>query len=454
MIENIIVEQKQFFKSGQTRLIDYRLKQLKKLRDAILRYEPEILNALKLDLNKPEFEAYTTEVGFVLDSITYISKHLESWAKDKVVKAPLHHSFSKSVIKQEPYGVALIIAPFNYPFQLLIEPLIGAIAAGNTAVLKPSEYTVHTEAVIVKLFEETFDESYIKVVTGGRAVTSELINAPFDYIFFTGSVPVGKLVMKSAAENLIPVTLELGGKSPTIVHSDANVKVAARRVAWGKFMNAGQICIAPDYVYVHESVEQMFIDEVSKSITEFYGLLPQNSPDFCRVVNDRHFERLVSLIDHKKVVIGGQYDAASKFIAPTVMRQVTWDDDVMKDEIFGPIMPILTYQSLESVIEVISSKPKPLAFYVFSENESIQDYLLDQISFGGGCVNDTIVHVSSPYLPFGGKGTSGIGSYHGEQSFKTFSHAKSIMKKSTKFEIKWLYPPYKDHVKWIRKILK
>jgi len=454
MIQSILEEQRHYFKLGQMRAIDFRLEQLKKLKAMILKYESEILLALKMDLNKSEFEAYTTEVGFVLDSIAYISKNLEHWSKDKVVKTPLHHSFSKSIIKQEPYGVTLIIAPFNYPFQLLIEPLIGAIAAGNTAVLKPSEYTVHTEAIIIKMFAETFDDMYIKVVTGGRDVTSALISAPFDYIFFTGSVPVGKVVMKAAAENLVPFTLELGGKSPSIVHSDANVKAAAKRIAWGKFMNAGQTCIAPDYVYVHESVEPLFIEEISKNLTEFYGILPINSPDYGRVVNDRHFERLISLIDQSKVVIGGQFDSESRYIAPTVMRNVTWDDEVMKDEIFGPILPVLSYKSLEHVIDVITSRPKPLAFYVFSENESIQEYLLEQISFGGGCVNDTIVHVSSPYLPFGGKGASGIGSYHGEESFKTFSHAKSIMKKSTKFELKLLYPPYKDHVKWIRKVLK
>jgi aldehyde dehydrogenase (NAD+) len=310
------------------------------------------------------------------------------------------------------------------------------------------------EAVIMNLIDELFDPEYIKCVSGGREITTELIHLPFDYIFFTGSVPVGKVVMKAAAENLVPVTLELGGKSPTIVHEDANIEIAAKRIAWGKFMNAGQICVAPDYVYVHESIKEAFIEALQQITLSFYGALPMNSPDYCRIVNDRHFERLTQLIDHSKVIMGGQYDAKTRYIAPTIMHEVTWDDAIMADEIFGPILPILTYNNLESVIETINSKPKPLACYVFSDNESVQDYLMDQISFGGGCVNDTISHVASPYMPFGGVGASGMGAYHGEASFKTFSHQKSIIKKSTKFDLKLLYPPYKNHVKWVRKIMK
>lgn len=454
MIQEMLIRQRKWFQTGATKSIAFRLNQLKRLREAIQEHEKEILEALKLDLNKPEFEAYTTEVGFVLDSIRHFEKHLDKWAKDKTTKTPLHQAFSKGIIKYEPYGAVLIIAPYNYPFQLLIEPLIGAIAAGNTAVLKPSEYTTHTEKVIVKLIQDAFDPEYICVVTGGREVTQELIHAPFDYIFFTGSVEVGKVVMKAAAENLVPVTLELGGKSPTIVHEDADIVDAAQRITWGKFMNAGQICIAPDYIYVHESKEQAFIEEVLKNIVKFYGTFPIKSPDYCRVVNRRHMERLVGLIQHDKVVMGGQYDYDERYIAPTVMKGVTWDDAVMKEEIFGPLMPILTYTSLEDVIDTIRQKPKPLALYLFSESESIQDYVMDQVSFGGGCINDTILHVSSSYLPFGGVGSSGMGAYHGEDSFKTFSHAKSILKKTIKVEKAVLYPPYKNNVKWIRKLLK
>ena len=453
-IMQTINEQRELFRSGLTRPIKFRLAQLDKLRQGILKYEREILDALKQDLNKPEYEAYVTEVGLVLHSINHISKNLEKWAKVQVVKTPLQLAPAKSSIRYEPLGVVLIVAPFNYPFQLLIEPLLGAIAAGNTAVLKPSEYTTHTEAIIVKLISETFSSDYIKVVTGGREVSEGLFKAPFDHIFFTGSVQTGKIVMKAAADNLVPVTLELGGKSPTIVHNDADIKMAALRITWGKFMNAGQICIAPDYIYVHKDVEQLFIDEVLKCILSFYGALPIKSPDYCRIVNEKHFNRIVSLIDHDKVVIGGQYDLSQKYIAPTVMKNVTWDDAVMKEEIFGPIMPILVYDSIETVIDIITQKPKPLALYVFSESESLQEYLVDQIPFGGGCINDTIMHVASEYLPFGGTGDSGMGAYHGEASFKTFSHRKSILKKSSVFELKLLYPPYKNNVQWIRKLFK
>ena len=454
MIADLMQKQKQWFSTGVTKSIPFRLNQLKRLRESIQDHEKEILEALKLDLNKPEFEAYATEVGFVLDSIRHFEKNLEKWAKDKTTKTPIHQAFSKGTIKYEPYGTVLIIAPYNYPFQLLIEPLIGAISAGNTVILKPSEYTTHTEKIIIKVIEDAFDPEYICVVTGGRDITQELIHAPFDYIFFTGSVEVGKVVMRAAADHLVPVTLELGGKSPTIVHEDADIVAAAERITWGKFMNAGQICIAPDYIYVHASKEQLFIDEVLKNIVKYYGTFPIKSPDYCRIVNQRHMERLIGLINHDKVVMGGQYDMAERYIAPTVMKGVTWDDAVMKEEIFGPLMPIMTYTSLEDVIQNIIKRPKPLALYLFSESESIQDYVMDQVSFGGGCINDTILHVSSPYLPFGGVGASGMGAYHGEDSFKTFSHAKSILKKTVKVEKMVLYPPYKNNVKWIKKLLK
>ena len=454
MIQQIIDKQKTYYTSGVTRPIKYRIDQLEKLKLAILKYETPLIRALNLDLNKPEFEAYATEIGYVLQSIRHTVKHLEKWAKDIPVKTPIHQAGAKAMMKYEPYGVTLIIAPFNYPFQLLIEPLIGALSAGNTAVVKPSEYTPNVESIIVKIMEEVFEEGYVKVVTGGRDVLTELIHAPFDYIFFTGSVPVGKIVMRAAADNLVPVTLELGGKSPVIVHDDADIKMAAKRIAWGKFMNAGQICIAPDYIYVHKSVEKTFLEEVMKVVIEFYGAMPNKSPDYCRIVNEKQMKRLIKLINHDKVIIGGQYDLESRYIAPTIMKDVTWDDDVMKDEIFGPIMPVLTYDNIENVIETINKQPKPLAFYVFSESESVQAYLMDQIPFGGGCINDTILHVAVQELPFGGVGASGIGAYHGEESFKAFSHRKSVLKKSTKIDLKFLYPPYKNHVKLIKKILK
>lgn len=453
-MKKLLASHKELFRSGKTRPIPFRIEQLNKLKEAVLAYDQEIVIALKKDLNKPEFEAYTTEIGYVLQSIDHTVKHLEKWAKDKHVKVSFFVLPSTSSIRYEPYGTVLIIAPFNYPFQLLIEPLIGAIAAGNTAVLKPSEYTKNVEDVISRMINAYFDADYITVVTGGREVTTELIESKFDYIFFTGSQNVGKVVMRAAAENLVPVTLELGGKSPVIVHEDANIEVAAKRIVWGKYINAGQVCVAPDYIYVHKAVEAAFISEVLKTIIAFYGPLPQNSPDYCRIVSEKQLTRLIGLIDQEKVIHGGQYNMEQLYMAPTVMKDVTWDDAIMQDEIFGPIMPILTYDSIEEVVDVITSKEKPLALYVFSESEVVQNYLIDQIPFGGGCINETILHVSSPYLPFGGVGTSGMGSYHGEDSFKTFSHQKSILKHNTKINHGLMFPPYNNKINLIRKIFK
>jgi NAD-dependent aldehyde dehydrogenases len=453
-VQKLLKKQKELFRSGRTRPIPFRIEQLNKLKQAVIQYDEALVVALKKDLNKPEFEAYTTEIGYVLQSIDHTVKHLEKWSKEKHVKVPFFVLPSTSSIRYEPYGTVLVIAPFNYPFQLLIEPLIGAIAAGNTAVLKPSEYTQNVEAVILKMFSEFFDEDYIAVVTGGREVTTELIHSKFDYIFFTGSQNVGKVVMKAAAENLVPVTLELGGKSPVIVHEDANIQVAVKRIVWGKYINAGQVCVAPDYIYVHKSIEAEFISEVLKTIIEYYGPLPQNSPDYCRIISQKQLSRLIDIIDQNKVIHGGQYDLEQLYLAPTVMTGVTWDDAIMQDEIFGPVMPIMTYDSIEEVVDIITSKDKPLAFYVFSESEIVQNYLIDQIPFGGGCINDTILHVASPHLPFGGIGTSGMGSYHGEDSFRTFSHQKSILKHNTKINHGLMFPPYGKKINLIRKIFK
>lgn len=454
MVNELLLKQRAFFHEGETRSISWRVAQLKKLKEAISKYEQDIVTALYEDLRKPAFEAYATEVGFVLDSIGHTIKHLEKWAKPVKVKTPLHQPFSKAYIQYDPYGVVLVVAPFNYPFQLAIEPLVGALAAGNTVILKPSEYTTSTERILKVLLEETFEPEVVSVVLGDREVVTELIHAPFDYIFFTGSVPVGKVVMKAAAENLVPVTLELGGKSPCVVHSDADIKTAAKRIAWGKFMNAGQICVAPDYIYVHESVKEAFIEAVSQVVLEFYGPFPQKSEDYCRIVNERQFDRLVALIEHDRVVMGGQYDKEDLYIAPTLMKDITWADAIMADEIFGPLMPILTYTHLEDVVSEVNKRPKPLAFYVFTESDGVSSYLHERISFGGGCVNDTISHVASAFMPFGGVGSSGMGNYHGEYSFKTFSHEKSILKKSSQFDVKMLYPPYKNRVQWVKKIMK
>lgn len=454
MVNELLGKQKEFFKKSYTRDVDFRLQHLSKLKRTIEKYEDEILEGLKVDLGKPYFEGYATEVGYVLDSISYISKNLKKWVKDKKVKTPLHQAITKSFIRYEPYGKVLIIGPFNYPFQLIMEPMIGAIAAGNTVVLKPSHDTERTEAVVKKIIKEVFEEGYVSVVTGGREITAELINSKFDYIFFTGSVPVGKIVMEAAAKNLVPVTLELGGKSPVIVHKDAKLDVAARRILWGKYINTGQTCVAPDYIYVHNSIKIKLLEEMKNTLLEFYGENAKDSEDYGKIVNTRQFDRLVSLIDDNKVFHGGDYDRDMLYIEPTILDNVTWEDKVMEDEIFGPILPVLGYDDINETIEIINTNPKPLAFYVFSESENIQNMTIDQISFGGGCINDTVSHVATPYMPFGGVGNSGIGSYHGKDSFYTFSHAKGMIKKSTKFDLKMIFPPYKDRLNLVKKILK
>lgn len=454
IVHNILKSQKKFFNSDITKDVEYRIKTLKKLHLAIKKYDSEIIEALRLDLGKPEFEGYATEVGYTLQSITYFIKNIKKWAKDKRVRTPIHQTLSKSYIRYEPYGAVLIIGPYNYPFQLLIEPLVGAIAAGNTVVLKPSEFTANTERIVKKIVKEVFNEEYVSVVCGGKEETQALIHANFDYIFFTGSVRVGKIVMEAAAKNLIPVTLELGGKSPAIVHKDSNVKIAARRIAWGKFINTGQTCIAPDYVYVHKQIKDEFIGHLKSTISEFYGKNVKENKDYGKIVNDHHFDRLIKLINQDKVVIGGEHAKESLHISPTVMTDVTWKDAVMEEEIFGPILPILEYDLEDEIISQIKSKSKPLALYVFSEDKEFQNKIINKISFGGGCINDTISHVATHHMPFGGVGSSGIGHYHGKYSFETFSNKKGILKKSTFFDMKLIYPPYKDKVNLVRKIMK
>ncbi len=454
MLDRLLKKQRAYFDQGHTKDINKRIAHLNLLREYIQINEEDLLEALRNDLGKPYFEGYASEVGYVLESISYTVKNLKKWAMDETVKSPIHQMPSKSYIKSEPYGTVAIIAPFNYPFQLLMEPMIGAIAAGNTVIAKPSEYTPQTTHMIQLLIRECFPEEYVAIITGEREVTSELIHAPVDYIFFTGSVPVGKIVMKAAAERLTPITLELGGKSPTIVHKDANIEIAAKRIAWGKFLNTGQTCIAPDYVYVHEEVKESFLAELKKVIHQFYGEIPLESEDYGKIINERHFDRLVDLIDQDKLLIGGEVDKETLYIAPTVLENVTWEDPVMADEIFGPILPVLTYTDLNETLKVINEKPKPLALYIFSESEVIQSIVIDKVSFGGGCINDTLSHVINPNMPFGGVGSSGMGCYHGKDSFMTFSHRKAIHKKSTKFEMGLAFPPYKNKLTLIKKLMK
>ncbi len=425
-----------------------------KLKEVIQNKEEKILEALKKDLGKSDFEAYTSEVGFVLKSLDYTLKNIRNWAKTKKVRRPIFMPISKSYVKYEPHGTVLIIGPFNYPFQLIMEPLIGALAAGNTAIIKPSDKTPETVEILREIIEEVFDKEHVDVVTGNREAVSELIHLDFDYIFFTGSVPVGKIVMEAASKNLTPVTLELGGKSPAIVHKDADIEKAAARIAWGKYYNAGQTCIAPDYIYVHEDVKDRLLEGLIKEIVDFYGVEPLKSPDYGRIINHKEFNRLSDLIDDQKLYFGGEKTEEKLKISPTILTNVTWDDDVMQEEIFGPILPVLTYNKISEVVNIIKDKPRPLSLYLFTEDKNLQKKIEDEVPFGGGCINDTISHVSSPRLPFGGTGNSGIGSYHGEESFITFSHKKSMMKKSAKFDIRYIYPPYKGKLGFIKKIMK
>ncbi|MFL0245782.1 aldehyde dehydrogenase [Candidatus Clostridium stratigraminis] len=452
---SILAEDKEFFETGETKSIDFRITQLKKLKFVIKDNEELIMEALKMDLNKSQFESYAAEVGYLYDSISYFIRNLKKWVKVKKVKTPIIHFGSKSYIYPEPYGTVLIIGPFNYPFQLLMEPLVGAIAAGNCIVLKPSEFTPNVSKLIGKLIKENFNEKFIRVIEGGIDITSALINAPFDYIFFTGSVKVGKIVMKAAARNLIPVTLELGGKSPCIVNEDANLNVAAERIAWGKFMNVGQTCVAPDYVLVHKNIKEHFIKKIIEKVKDFYGYDPMNSEDYGRIVNESHMRRLIDLIDIDKVVLGGKYDINERYMAPTILDNVTLKDKVMEEEIFGPILPIIEYEDIKEAIKLINKRDKPLALYLFTENKLIQKTVEENVSYGGGCINDTMTHLVTPYLPFGGVGPSGVGSYHGYKSFETFSHMKSILKKSTKININFIYPPYNnDKLKLLKKAMK
>lgn len=453
MLQSILERQKAFFQSGRTKSLDFRLGQLQQLRDGIKKYESAILSALHEDLGKSAFEAYTSEVGLVLESINYTMKHLKQWMKVKKVSVPLHQIGSKSFYQYEPFGTVAIIAPFNYPFQLTVEPMIGAIAAGNTVVLKPSSETPHVEQVIIDLIKEVFSDGYVNVVTGGREVTTELIHSQVDYIFFTGSVKVGKIIMEAASKQLIPVTLELGGKSPAIVDEHANIDKAAKRIVWGKYYNAGQTCIAPDYVYVHESIKDELVEKMKYYIQQFYGEAVQESPDYGRIVSERHYSRLKDMIpeDH---VIGGHTHDDTLYIEPTIVDEVTWEHGLMKEEIFGPILPVLTFETLREVITAIHARPKPLALYLFTENKHVERRILEETSSGGVAINDTLTQVASTKLPFGGVGESGMGVYHGKFSFETFSHKKSVVKKSTKFDLNLIYPPYKNKLKFVKKFLK
>ncbi|MGJ7912538.1 aldehyde dehydrogenase [Neobacillus sp. LXY-1] len=455
-VSDILQEHYQYFHSQETKNIDFRLQQLERLKKGIMQYESQINEALRKDLGKHPFESYASEVGFVLNSITHTMKRLKKWAKPKKVKTPVALFPSKSMIRYEPYGTVLIIGPFNYPFQLLIEPLIGAIAAGNCVVLKPSEVVPNVSAVITEMVDTIFDRAYIRSVQGGVETTTSLIHASFDYIFFTGSVPVGRIVMEAAAKKLVPVTLELGGKSPVIVDQSADIKVAANRIVWGKTLNSGQTCVAPDYLLVHESVKDALIDEMKRTLTKFYGTNIEKSPDFGRIVSDKHFARLKNILEKERdhIIFGGATNSETRFFEPTLI-EATWNSPSMEDEIFGPLLPILPYKELDDAIISINQLPKPLALYLFTSDRQVEEKVLTEVSSGGVSINETVTHLANPELPFGGVGNSGIGAYHGHYSFTTFSHAKSILKKSTKIDLPLLFPPYNDkNLKLVRRFLK
>ena len=441
-IQEIIRKQRNYFYTGATLNIDFRITALKKLQTSIQSHQEQINAALKSDLGKSSFESYMCESGLVLSEITYMLKHIRSLSREKTVHTPLAQFHSRSYRKPSPYGVTLIMSPWNYPFLLTFDPLVDAIAAGNTAVLKPSAYSPATSNIICEIVRECFPEEYVAVVMGGRQENSCLLQEHFDYIFFTGSQAVGKEVMRHASEHLTPVTLELGGKSPCIVDKSANIKLAAKRIVFGKYLNCGQTCVAPDYIYCHREVKDALLKQIQKQIRKQFGKSPLDNKNYGKIINEKHFNRIQNLIDPAKVVCGGNARPETLQIEPTVMDQVTFEDAVMQEEIFGPVMPVLTFNSIDEVIRNVNSMAHPLALYIFAQDKAICEKVTSECGFGGGCINDTIIHLATSYLGFGGVGNSGMGSYHGKKSFDTFTHEKSIIKKSDKIDIPVRYMPY------------
>lgn len=450
-ISEILKSSKDYFNSKHTLPYSFRLSALKKLKSEILLKQVEIADAIKLDLGKSFEESYMSEIGMVISEINFAIKHLKKWIKPKKVKTPLAHSFSKSFIMAEPLGVVLIMSPWNYPFMLCLDPLVGAIASGNCAVLKPSNYSFNTSKIIREIISKIFPPSYITVVEGGREQNKELLDQKFDYIFFTGGIAVGTEVAKRASNNLIPYTLELGGKSPCIVEKSANLKIAATRIAFGKFLNCGQTCVAPDYILIDEKVKDKFLEYFKEAIIKMYTSSPLDNQNYGKIINQKHFDRISGLIDKNKVYYGGKTKEELLKIEPTILDNVTLNDAVMKEEIFGPIMPIISYKNFDEAEKIIRSFSSPLAFYVFSNNKKFIKYSLNSFHFGGGCINDTIIHLANPRLSFGGVGGSGMGKYHGYKSFETFSNFKSIVKKYNFLDLPIRYAPY---TKTKRKLIK
>lgn len=456
IIETILEKQRIFYRSGKTVPTEFRLEQLKKLYNCTKRRENQISESLEADLGKSSFESYMCEIGMVLSEISYLIKHTKSFSQKKRVKTPIAQFSSKSYIQPIPYGNVLIMSPWNYPFLLTIQPLATAISAGNTAIIKPSAYSPNVCKVITEIIYECFSEEYVAVVSGGREENKALLEQKFDFIFFTGSKAVGKEVLKKAAVHLTPVVLELGGKSPCIVDKSADIKLSAKRIVFGKYLNCGQTCIAPDYILCHKDVKAEFIKEVKNQIQAQYGLSPLECETYGKIINEKHYNRLCGLLDDNKIIYGGERDNSTLKISPTIMDNVTADDAVMKEEIFGPIMPILTFESFDEIINVLKTKEKPLALYLFSKDKSQIKRVTTELSYGGGCINDVIIHLATSEMGFGGVGESGMGAYHGKIGFDTFSHQKSIVHKNNFVDLPMRYSPYTKniHKKLLRMFLK
>ena len=453
-IPALVSRQREYFLGGATLEPSERKESLLRLQKAILAREKEIAEALHADLRKSPFESYMSETGMVLDELRYIAKHLEKWAKPKRVPTPLSQCPSRSFICKEPYGVTLVMSPWNYPFLLSLDPLIGSIAAGNCVILKPSAYAPHTSHLLADLISSVFSPAHVAVVEGGREENSSLLEQRFDFIFFTGSVSVGKLVMEKAAQNLTPVVLELGGKSPCIIDETANLPMAARRLVFGKLLNAGQTCVAPDYVLVKRERKEDLISLLKSNIQDALGQNPGKNPEFPKIINQKHFQRLCAILEGETILLGGETDEAALTIAPTV-TEASAENPSMQEEIFGPILPILTYDKPDDAIRFIREREKPLALYLFTESKAFEKRILQEVSFGGGCINDTIIHLATHHMPFGGVGHSGMGSYHGKKSFDAFTHEKSIVKKSSSVDLPVRYHPYTEKkLKMLKKFLK
>lgn len=448
----ILNKQRGFFANGKTKDVNFRIRQLKTLKQLVIDNQAAIIKALELDLHKPEFETYATEIA-VIKEINYAIKNLPNWTKPK--KATVSWEFFPYSAKSypQPLGVVLIIGAWNYPFNLIITPLVSAIASGNCAIIKPSEFATHTSNLLSQLISKYFPPEYITVIEGGVETSQKLIAEKFDHIFFTGSTPIGKIVMEAAAKHLTPVTLELGGKSPCIVDTEINLEHTIRRITWGKFINAGQTCIAPDYLLVNKKIKPDLVNGLKKCLQQFYRENPETSPDFPRIINQKHFQRLEKFLKSGEIIVGGETNPETLYISPTLLDDVSLVDPIMEEEIFGPILPIIAYTEIEEAITLINSKPKPLALYLFSENKNLQQRILNSTSSGGVCINDTVMQFAVSSLPFGGVGNSGIGSYHGKAGFDTFSHYKSVLKNSFWLDINWRYPPYKGKLLLLKKLI-